>query len=236
LDGSREDVEMEIPILTRFNEGLRLFFSSRRLRWLTLIFVIGAVAATIMERTGPFWGSVGLGIVPLVLGGVFPTFFLIAAFLSLLGLQRFVADEESYLKSFTFFIPLVVVSFALLVVLLIAFSVFIFIFVILGFLGWIVFQAYLASRSSLRYAELVEVVSRKGYVKFLFYFSNILCYAVIVVAAIGTIVFINPAIVNPLDPGFSWPTLLLAALGAFLALGFNFLNGMITFSRVRILA
>jgi hypothetical protein len=218
---------LEIPILTRFNEGLKLFFSSRRMRWLTLIFVIGAVTATIMERTGPFWGSVGLWFVPIGLGGIFPTFFLVTAFLSLLGLQRFVADEESYLKSFTFFIPLMVISVAMLFVLFIAFAAFIFIFVILGFLGWIVFQAYLASRSSLRYAEIVEVVSRKGYVKFLFYVSNILCYVVIAAAAIGTIIFINPAIINPLDPGFSPATLVLAAIGAFFAFGFNFLNGMI---------
>ncbi|UCE08952.1 MAG: hypothetical protein JSW61_08120 [Candidatus Thorarchaeota archaeon] len=218
---------MEIPLLTRFSEGLRLFFSSRRLRWLMLIFVIGAIVATIMERTGAWWGSVGLGIVPLFLGGIFPTFFLIAAFLSLLGLQRFVADEESYLKSVTLFIPLLIASFALLIVLWIAFSLFLIVFVIIGFLGWIVFQAYLASSSSLRYAEIVEVVSRKGYVKFLFYFSNILCYAVIVVSAIGTIIFVNPAIVNPADPGFSLATLFLAAIGAFFAFGFNFLNGMI---------
>ncbi|MHA2311077.1 MAG: hypothetical protein ACXADF_06240 [Candidatus Thorarchaeota archaeon] len=33
---------MEIPVLTRFMKGLRLFFDSKRLRWFTVVFLVSA--------------------------------------------------------------------------------------------------------------------------------------------------------------------------------------------------
>ena len=43
---------MDIPVLTNFIDGLKLFFASKRLKWLTLIFFIGAFTITIWQNLG----------------------------------------------------------------------------------------------------------------------------------------------------------------------------------------
>ncbi|MCJ7817850.1 MAG: hypothetical protein MUP60_03270, partial [Candidatus Thorarchaeota archaeon] len=94
---------MDIPILTKFIEGLKLFFASKRLKWLTLVFFVGAITITIWENLVLMFPLVpGLGFLALWIGGLFPTFFLVTGFLAFLGLARFVADEESYKKSLLF--------------------------------------------------------------------------------------------------------------------------------------
>ena len=91
---------MDIPILTKFIEGLKLFFASKRLKWLTLIFFIGAFTITIWENLALMFSYIpGVSGIALMVGGVFPTYFLVTGFVAFLGLARFVADEESYRKS-----------------------------------------------------------------------------------------------------------------------------------------
>ena len=99
--------------------------------------------------------------------------------------------------------------------------VFLFIFVIFGFLGWILFQAFMASRSSLGYAESVDV-GRGKVATFLFSSSYILNYIVIFGAFIGTWIFISPGIILT-----SPATFVFALLGTLFAAGFNFVNGFI---------
>ncbi|MFW9846939.1 MAG: hypothetical protein ACFFD6_09340, partial [Candidatus Thorarchaeota archaeon] len=148
---------MEIPVLTRFIKGLKLFLESRRLRWLTIVFVIGAIFVLFMRAISGFLPT---GTVIAVLGGVFPTFFLLATLVSLLGLQRFIANEESYKQSLILFIPWLVASVVVYVILFLIPALFSLIYFWIAFFGWIVFQAYLSSRTSLRYAESVEIQTR----------------------------------------------------------------------------
>ncbi|MGY5857982.1 MAG: hypothetical protein RTU63_01335 [Candidatus Thorarchaeota archaeon] len=207
---------MDIPVLSNFIEGLKLFFASKRLRWLTLIFLIGAITITIWENLAllvePLAG------VALVVGGVFPTFFMITGFLALFGLARFVADEESYRKSFIFTIIWFAVSLFALVMMFFIRPIFNWMFIGVAFLGWIGFQSYFSTRSSLGYAESVAIDSQSKIMGFLYGFLYILNYVVIIGAAIFTYFFINPI-----------PTVftLVALLGVFLAVGFNFMNGWV---------
>ncbi|MFW9945186.1 MAG: hypothetical protein ACFFB7_09335, partial [Candidatus Sifarchaeia archaeon] len=108
---------MDIPILTSFIEGLKLFWASRRLRWLTILFIIGSFVISILGRIGVTLIAIyGSGVVAPFLpvfifaAGVWPIYFLIALFLALVGLQRFLASDESYLKSFIGVIPWMIVS------------------------------------------------------------------------------------------------------------------------------
>ena len=63
---------MDIPILTKFIEGLKLFFASKRLKWLTLVFVIGAITITVWENLA--FMVPALGPIAIFVGGIFPTF------------------------------------------------------------------------------------------------------------------------------------------------------------------
>jgi len=211
---------MDIPVLTRFVKGLKLFFESKRLRWFFLIFIISAFFTLVFRELGNFFPQIS-GAVILFIGGIFPTFFLLTAFLSLLGLQRFVASEESYGRSFVFFIVWVIVSVVVYAILWVTGLVFV-IMIGIAFLGWIGFQAYLSSRSALGYAEKVQITTRSKAVTFIFGSLHIVSY-VIVIGSFAVFALWNYTSGGGLDG----PTFLAAILGAVLALGFNFLNGVI---------
>ena len=212
---------MEIPMLSKFIEGLKLFFSTKSLRWLTLVFIVSAVISTIISLIQP-WLPTGIEVVIFFFAGTLPLYFLLASLVFLFGFQRFVISEEDYMGSFVRFIVWYVIS-AILLLMMIIFAqpVFLFIFVIFGFLGWIVFQAFMASRSSLGYAESIDV-GRGKVATFLFSSSYILNYIVIFGAFIGTWIFINPGIIL-----VSPATFVLALVGTLFAGGFNFINGFI---------
>jgi len=212
---------MEIPVLTRFIKGLRLFFESKRLRWFTLIFLLSAIFVFVLRELGNIWPTTGL---ITVLGGVFPTYFMIAAFLALFGLQRFLADEESYGKSFALFIPSIIASIVLYVFLFIfANALWFFIFFWIAFFGWIVFQAFISSRSALGYAESVDIKHRSKAIT-VFFGTLYLASYFIIIGAFIVMLILNPAI-------FVTETGLLvvvaAGIGVIIAAGYNFLNGIL---------
>jgi hypothetical protein len=207
---------VDIPILTSFIEGLKLFFASKRLKWLTLIFFIGAFTITIWENLALMFPV--LSVIALFVGGVFPTFFLITGFISLIGLARFVVDEESYTKSFVYTMIWIVVSLVTLVMLLIIRPFFNLMYIGVAFLGWIGFQSYFSTRSSLGYAEGVTIESKSKLVHALYGFLYLFNYVVIAGAAIFTYIFVNPF------PGLNTA---LAIIGVLFAMFFNFVNGLI---------
>ncbi|MFW9834757.1 MAG: hypothetical protein ACFFEK_12230 [Candidatus Thorarchaeota archaeon] len=209
---------MEIPVLTNFIEGLKLFFSSRKLRWLTLVFIIGAFLITLYERLAV--AVPALAGLTLFAGGVFPTFFLITAFLALLGLTKFVVVEESYVRSLIFTVIWLVVSLFILAVMLLVRVFFNILFIGIGFLGWIGFQSYFAARNSLGYAESVAIEKKSKLVGLLYSIIYIVNYLVIIGAFIVSWVIFGTA---PL-----W--IIVGFLGALLAAGFNFINGWILLS------
>jgi hypothetical protein len=203
-------------MLTNFIDGLKLFFESKRTRWFTLIFVIGAVTITIWESLGAIFDILD----PLVFtGGVFPIYFMLAAFMSLLGLSRFVASDESYMRSFVYTIIWGVISvFVLIGMVFFTFGLFILVFVGVAFLGWIVFQSYFATRTSLGFAKSVDMGKRSVLVGLLYGAIYIFNYIVIIGSWIFGVLFL---------PQPSWIPPVWALFGALLALGFNFLNGLI---------
>ncbi len=208
---------MDIPILSKFIEGLKLFFASKRLKWLTLVFVIGALTIIVWENLALMFPL--LGPIAVFIGGIFPTFFMVTGFISLLGLARFVADEESYKKSFMFTIVWFVVSFFVLIMMFFIRPIFNWMFIGVAFLGWIGFQSYFSTRSSLGYATSMDIESQSKIIGLLYGFIYILNYVVIIGAGIYTYVFINPVLP---DAGT-----VLAILGIVFAVGFNFVNGLV---------
>ncbi|MHA2425771.1 MAG: hypothetical protein ACXAEF_13350 [Candidatus Thorarchaeota archaeon] len=209
---------MEIPMLSSFIEGLKLFFASKRMKWFTLVFFFGVTLSIVWEQIGIFVPAIaGVGLA----FSVFPVYFMLLAFLSLLGLQRFLADEETYTRSIILTIVWMVVSAVVLIMMIIlVFPLLFFIMFYVGFLGWIFFQSFLSSRTALRYAEKVDFGHRSKLSAVLFAFGNIFNYVVIIGAFIVTALFINPLSLGTPAMGF-------AAVGLVLALGFNFLNGVI---------
>ncbi|MFW9810121.1 MAG: hypothetical protein ACFFE6_12155, partial [Candidatus Thorarchaeota archaeon] len=213
---------MEIPVLTRFINGLKLFFESKRLRWFFFIFILSAIFVLLFRELGNFFPLFAGGFIA-VIGGIFPTFFMITAFLSLLGLQRFVASDESYRSSFVFFIIWIVISAFVYLILWLTGMVF-WILVGIAFLGWIGFQAYLSSNTAVRYAESVQIKSRSRVVALLFGTLHVLSY-IIVVGAFIVLFFWYTASTAPID--YDWGLVVAALIGSALAVGFNFLNGFI---------
>jgi len=202
-------------MLTNFIEGLKLFFASKRMRWFTLVFFVGAVTITIWENLGAMFDILR----PLAFsGGVFPIYFMLVAFMSLLGLQRFVASDESYMTSFLYTLVWGVISVLVLVGMVVfTFGLFMLVFVGVAFFGWITFQSYFATRTSLGFAESVDVGERSLLFGFFYGAIYIFNYIVIVGAIIvGVILF-----------GFNLVQFVLAVLGGALAAGFNFVNGLI---------
>ncbi|TFF84606.1 hypothetical protein EU524_00790 [Candidatus Thorarchaeota archaeon] len=209
---------MDIPILTNFIEGLRVFFDSKRLRWLTLVFVVGALLITILERV-VFQFTLLAGLAALA-GGIFPVYFMLTAIVSLVGLSRFVADDESYFNSAVMTVVWMVVSGIVLMAFLIFLrQLFNLVFIGIAFLGWIGFQSYFATRTSLGYAESVVIADRSWLVRGLYAFIYFFNYALIVGAFVVSVI-LNPGV-------FLSAAFFLALFGGLLALGFNFLNGMI---------
>ncbi len=219
---------MDVPILSGLIEGLKLFWASNRLRWLTILFVIGAVIISLLGRIGATLLAIyGPGFVApflpgfIFLAGVWPIYFLLAVLLSIVGLQRFLASEESYAKSFVGVIPWMIVSGALLFV-FILFAMPILEILIFGvaFVGWIAFQAYYSTRTGLRYADVAAGTGVRRIVRALAGFSNLFSYFVV----LATLVY-----VGVLQGLFITNIWLLAAIlpGALLVMGFNFLNGIL---------
>ncbi|MFW9962840.1 MAG: hypothetical protein ACFFCX_04720 [Candidatus Sifarchaeia archaeon] len=210
---------MEIPFLTSFIEGLQLFFESKKLRWFALIFFLGAFFITIWERLGALLGDIFPGVALLIFsGGIFPVYFMLATFMSILGLGRFVVSEESYKKSFIYTIIWGVISaFVLIGMVFFTFGLFIFIFIGITFLGWIGFQSYFATRTSLNLAKSVDVGKRSLLIGLFYGAIYIFNYAVVIGSVILGLILFAPTL----------PAIGLAILGGLLALGFNFFNGMI---------
>ncbi|MFW9805572.1 MAG: hypothetical protein ACFFFK_02430 [Candidatus Thorarchaeota archaeon] len=207
---------MEIPMLTNFIEGLKLFFESKRMRWFSLIFFIGAFIITIWERLVAAFPVLN----PIVFtGGVFPIYFMLASFMCLLGLSRFVASDESYMRSLIYTIIWGVISvFVLIGMAWFTFGLFIIVFVGVAFFGWIIFQSYFATRTSLGFAESVDMGERSLLVGILFGAIYIFNYLVIAGAVVVSLIIFQQS---------SWIPVVWAVLGALLAAGFNFLNGLI---------
>jgi hypothetical protein len=206
---------MEIPFLTNFIKGLKLFFSSKRLKWFTLVFIVGAFLITVYERIAVTFPV--LQVLTLFAGGVFPTFFMIASFLTLIGLTRFVVDDESYYRSLILTSTWLVISIIILVLMLFVRVFFNVLFIGIGFLGWIGFQSYFAARNSLGYAESVKIEQKSKLFGVLYGIIYIANYVVIGGAFIISTILFGPA----------WLWIVVAFLGTLLAAGFNFFNGWI---------
>ncbi len=211
---------MEIPMLTKFVNGLKMFWESRRLRWLTIVFVLGLVLTTVLQQMALLvpsaWAYATL------ISAAFPMFFLLTAILSLLGLQRFVASEESYSSSAVMFIIWIFVSIILQVYFVFnLFAVFMIVYFGIAFLGWISFQAYFSTRTSLGYAEKADVRENSRLMKVLVTMSHIFCY-VVIFGALGYVLSINLT-----ELLANLPRLALLVLGTLVAASFNFFNGMI---------
>jgi len=210
---------LEIPVLTRFINGLKLFFESKRMKWFTLIFFIGASLTIAWERIGFTWAFLApFGLI----FSVFPMYFFLLAIVSLVGKQKFLADEETYRRSVFLTVIWFIVSAVVLILMLIFIApLFALLYFWIAFIGWILFQSYYSSRTALTYAQAIDIDHRSKLSTFLFGVGNIFNYVIVLVAAIGTVIFINPGIVaTPFAVG-------VAIVGAFIALGFNFLNGLI---------
>ncbi|MHA2209723.1 MAG: hypothetical protein ACXABV_11170 [Candidatus Thorarchaeota archaeon] len=214
---------MEIPVLTRFIKGLSLFFESKRLRWFAFVFLISAALVFIVRGLGQIYPFFATGLIA-VIGGIFPTFFLIASFLAILGLQKFLTDEETYRRSIILFLPWLGIS-AVVYAALFIFTPFLYslFFFWISFFGWIVLQAYLSSRTALGYAELVDIEHRSKIVT-IFFGSLYLVSYFIMIGAFIFLLFYNPALITD---GAQWPVLAGAILGLAVALGYNFLNGFL---------
>jgi hypothetical protein len=213
---------MEIPMITKFINGLKMFFESKRLKWLTIVFFVGAVLITLWEQIGSYFA--GFGLFVFLIWGIFPTFFMLTFFVSLAGFQRFVASEESYQASLIRFIPWIIASGVLLFMLIMfAFPIFSVIYIGIAFVGWIGFQSYFSARTSLTYASGVQMDKTSKLTTFLFGFANVFNYVIIIGAFVYTVLFVNAPILLP--PYTS--ALFFGILGMLLALGFNFLNGVI---------
>ncbi len=211
---------MEIPMLTKFVNGLKMFWESKRLRWLTIVFVLGLVLTTVLQQLALLvpsaWAYATL------MSAAFPMFFLLTAILSLLGLQRFVASEESYGSSVVMFIIWILVSIILQVYFVFnLFAVFMIVYFGIAFLGWISFQAYFSTRTSLGYAEKADVRENSRLMKVLVTMSHIFCY-VVIFGALGYVLSINLT-----ELAANLPRLALLVLGTLVAAAFNFFNGMI---------
>ncbi|MHA1740485.1 MAG: hypothetical protein ACTSVD_00150 [Candidatus Thorarchaeota archaeon] len=218
---------MQIPIITSFIEGLKLFFRNKRLKWLTAVFFIGVLITSVTGAIGlrlsqdPTQKPFAMFMVAIT-GGVWPVYFMLVAFVTLIGLQRFVASDESYKTSAILLIPWMIISFMVLFVMVMMFLPFLQMMVfVIAFFGWIVFQAYFSTRTALKYGGAIDTSSIPRGRKALAAFSSIFCYFVVLGAFIF-VVYIN------LGGLLASPSkLVLLILGTIMALIFNFLNSMI---------
>ncbi|TXT54227.1 MAG: conserved membrane protein of unknown function [Candidatus Thorarchaeota archaeon] len=224
---------MEIPVISGFIEGLKLFLRSKRLKWLTIVFIIALIAISGLTVIGRIVLDVSPALQGAVIfvtalgGGIWPVFFMLTALVSSLGMQKYVASEESYKKSLLYLIPWIIIS-SIILIMFILFALPIFLGIIFGvaFFGWIAFQAYLSTRNALKYADMADTQATSRWMKLIVGVSNLFCYFVIIGSLIFTVVFINPELLNFLIPGNAL-LLGLLVLGALAASGFNFVNGLI---------
>ncbi len=211
---------MEIPMITKFVNGLKMFWASKRLRWLTIVFMLGLVMTTFFQQLALYLPDVWF--YSTLMSAAFPMFFLLTAILSRLGLQRFVASEESYSSSLVMFLIWIFVSAILQAYfVLTAMGAFIILYFGIAFLGWISFQAYFSTRTSLGYAEKADVRENSKLMKVLVTMSHVFCYVVI----FGALVYVLS--INLTELLDNLPRLLLLVLGTLVAALFNFFNGMI---------
>lgn len=209
---------MEIPVLTNFIEGLKLFFASKRLKWITLIFFIGAISIYLLERIIATWFP-GAGALLTLVGAIFPFFFMVTTFVAFLGFQRYIASDESYKSSLIFTIIWLIISVVLLIPTIIVLLGFLLILVFSGFFLWIAFQAYFSTRTSLGIAGSVDIEHRSKLMTILMWISNVFNYVILAGAFIVTAIILYP-IPSPAQLG-------LAAIGLIVAIVFNLINGLI---------
>ncbi len=210
---------MEIPVLTNFIEGLKLFFASKRLKWITLIFFIGALSIYLLERIIATYFP-GASAILTLLGAIFPFFFMITTIVALLGFQRFIASDESYGRSLILTIIWIIVSIVLFIPSVILLFGFLLILVFVGFFLWIGFQAYFSTRTSLGIAKSVDIEHRSKMMTVLLWTTNVFNYILLVGSFVVTAFIIYPTQV-------SLPSMFLGGIGLLVALGFNFLNGLL---------
>ncbi len=218
---------MEIPIITSFINGLKLFLENKRLRWLTIVFLVGLVVTSLVGAIGLYLAQIGFNIAAIIIsvviwGGIWPVFFLFATIMTAIRLQRFVASEESYKRSALIFLIWVGISVVMLFMFAIMFLAFFQILIFgVAFIGWITFQAYFSTRTALKYGGTVDTTRIPKGQTILSGLSNILCYFVI----FGALVFV---VMNNLTELLSVPLrLVLIIIGAGFAALFNFINSLL---------
>ncbi len=214
---------MNIPIITSFINGLHLFLADKRLKWLFAIFVVGVLYMTLVGNLALLVVTNTPTLSPVVMvfyavtGGIWVVFFMITALLTLVGLKRIVASDQSYSRSLIMTIVWMGLSLPILGLLIsFAMPLFIFLIFVVAFIGWISFQAYLATRNSLRYAGSVKSANPSSLVRALSLLSHFSCYLVVVGALMFSL---------PLAGGIGVAALTL--VGGILVLLFNFVNGVL---------
>jgi hypothetical protein len=210
----------EEKMLTAFVRALKLFWNSKRLRWLSAIFILSLIWMTFIYGYGPQVIPSSI-LIPLtvVTGGIWPFFFMLTAVFALLRLERLVASQRSYLRSFLILLPWLLVSGLLLVYI---WSQFVAAFLILifgvAFLGWISFQAFFSARTSLHYADDIYMKSHPLLIKIIAVFTNFICNGAIIWSYYYTVYILNPSQI------LNQPRELPMIVGLLFALSFNFIN------------
>ncbi|RDE15726.1 MAG: hypothetical protein C4K49_05715 [Candidatus Thorarchaeota archaeon] len=220
-----EEVKEEVKIkeeamLRRFARALGLFMDSKRMKWLTVVFIIGLVWMTFIDLYGIYFIPSSLLVpVTVVTGGLWPVFFMLTSLMALIRLERLVASQTSYAKSLSIFLPWATISILLLMIIWSRFSA-AFLLAIFGvaFFGWISFQAFFATRTSLHYADDIFMKSHMTLIKIISVLSNFLCYAMIIGSFYYTVFILNPTEI------IHQPRELPLIVGMLFALGFNVLN------------
>ncbi len=211
----------EEKMYAAFMRALRLFWDSKRLKWLTGIFILSLIWMSFIYGLGPEIIP-GPLLVPLtvITGGIWPFFFMLAAVFALFRLERFVASQNSYLRSLSILLPWLFVSGLLLVLIWSQFlAAFLLLIFGVAFLGWIAFQAFFSARSSLHYADDINMDKHATLMKVIAVVTNLFCYVAIAGAFYYTVYILNPSEILG-SPLREFPLV----VGLLFALGFNFIN------------
>ncbi|RDE16268.1 MAG: hypothetical protein C4K47_01760 [Candidatus Thorarchaeota archaeon] len=212
--------EKEERMLSSFAHSFSLFWASKRLRWLSVVFVFGLIWTTFIYSYGPHVIPSGILLTLTILtGGLWPFFFMLAAALALLHLERLIASQTSYRKSFSILLPWLALSGYLVLVVWTRFlAAFLLLIFGVAFFGWVSFQAFFATRTSLHYADDVYMKSHNLLIKGLAVLSNFFCYAAIIGSFYFTVYVLNPSEI------LNQPREIPLIVGTVFALGFNFAN------------
>lgn len=225
LKAKEEAVKEEVKakeegMARRFARALGLFMGSKRLKWLTGVFIVGLVWMTFIYTYASYLVPSSL-LVPLTVftGGLWPVFFMLTAGLALIRLERLVASQTSYAKSLFIFLSWATISYLLLMIVW-THNAATFLLLIFGvaFIGWISFQAFFATRTSLHYASEVFMKSHMTVIRVIAVLTNLFCYAIIIGVFYYTVYILNPAEV------LHQPRELPLLVGMLFALGFNLVN------------